>query len=190
MEEGNKIKLIYGLGNPGKKYKNTPHNFGRDLIEFYISEKKQDLGFAILGKYKNIYLCISNLYMNESGKALKEIIKKLKIPLKNTLIIHDEADLNFLYIKITFNKGASMHKGVESIYKECGTDVWRFRIGIQYLKYRVKAEKIILKKLPKNLLKKWEEAKIKFKFILEELNHKDIEKLNIPSVFFINNLSL
>ncbi len=182
MENKTKIKLIFGLGNPESKFKNTPHNFGRDLIENYL-DQKSEFTFSILGKYKNIYLAIGKTYMNESGKALKELINKLKINTKNCLIIHDEADLFFLYIKFTFNQSSSMHKGVESIYKLCGNKIWRMRIGIQD-KIRKKAEEIILKKLSGKKLIKWEGAKVKFKTILDKLNELPIEKLSLPRDYF------
>jgi PTH1 family peptidyl-tRNA hydrolase len=121
--------------------------------------------------------------MNESGLALKEVLSYLKIKPNETLIIHDEADLPFLFIKFTFNQSASMHKGVESIYKNCGNQIWRMRIGIQD-KIRRKAEEIILKKLTKNKLSKWSEAKIKFKDILDKLNILPIEKISLPRDFF------
>jgi len=187
MKNSTKIKLIFGLGNPEEKFKNTPHNFGRDLVEYYLKPEKE-YRFSILGKYKNIYLALGKTYMNESGIALKEVLSLLKIKTKETLIIHDEADLPFLFIKFTFDQSSSMHKGVESIYKNCGKEIWRLRIGIQN-KTRKKAEEIILKKLSKNKLLKWEGAKIKFKEVLEKLSNLPIEKLNLPRIFFINNLS-
>ncbi len=186
MKNLHKIKLIFGLGNPGKEFENTPHNFGRDLIQFYLNQKKEFESFY-LGKYKNIYLAISKLPMNENGKALKEVLKFLKIKTENVLIVHDEADLDFLKIKISFNGSSSMHKGVESIYKNCGQNIWRLRIGIQFLKQRVKAEKIILKKLPKSLIKSFYKAKKKFSLVLEKLNKLPIEKLSLPKDFFKDN---
>jgi len=182
MKNHSKIKLIFGLGNPEEKFKNTPHNFGRDLIELYLKPVKENK-FSIVGKYKNLYLAIGKTYMNESGKALKEVLSLFKIKSQETLIIHDEADLPFLYIKFTFDQSSSMHKGVESIYKNCGREIWRMRIGIQD-KIRKKAEEIILKKLSKNKLIKWEGAKNKFKEILEKLVNLPIEKLNLPRDFF------
>lgn len=183
MKNLHKIKLVFGLGNPEIKLKNTPHNFGRDLVEYYLKEARE-LDYSYLGKYKNVYLGISKLYMNENGKALKELMKHLKIKTGSVLIVHDEADLEFLKIKISFNGSSSMHKGVESIYKNCGKNIWRLRIGIQYLKKRVKAEEIILKKLPPSLIGKFDDAKKKFSLILEKLNELPIEKLNLPRDFF------
>lgn len=189
MKKFHKIKLIFGLGNPEIKFKNTPHNFGRDLVVAHLNTRKE-LNYSYLGKYKNIYLAVGKLYMNESGKVLKELIEILKIKPENVLLIHDEADLNFLRVKISFNGSPSMHKGVESIYKICGNNIWRMRLGIQFFKKRVKAEKIILKKLPKDLLKEFSKAKKKFELILEKLNKLPIEKLNLPRDFFINSQSL
>lgn len=186
MKKFHKIKLIFGLGNPESKFRNTPHNFGKDLLEAYLDQKKE-LNYSFLGKYKNIYLAIPKLPMNENGKALKELLKILKLKTESVLIIHDEADLNFLKIKITFNGSSSMHKGVESVYKNCGKNIWRLRLGIQFFKQRVKAEKFILKKLPKNLVKKFNQAKNKFRIILEKLKELPIEKLNLPGDFFINS---
>lgn len=188
MKKEHKIKLIFGLGNPDIIFENTPHNFGRDLVSYYFGKNTIkntiEFTFSSLFKFKNLYLGIPKIYMNENGKALREIIKKFNIKTHNVLIIHDDADLDFLKTKISFNKSASMHKGVESVYKECGKYIWRFRIGIQYFKYRTKAEKIILKKLPRDLTKKFEKAKEKFIYIIEELNKKPIEKLSIPKDFF------
>ncbi|GIW65867.1 MAG: hypothetical protein KatS3mg094_386 [Candidatus Parcubacteria bacterium] len=186
MEKINKIKIIFGLGNPGDKYFNTPHNFGRDLL-FNLIQK--NLIFCNnnynLAFYKNIYLAISNRFMNESGIVLKEIIKKINI--KNTeeiLVIHDEADLPFLYLKITFNKSSSMHKGIESIYKYCGKNIWRLRIGIQD-NLRKKAEELILKKLKGKKLKLWQEAKKKNNKLIDLFLAKPIYKISIDKTFLL-----
>lgn len=186
MKKLNKIKLIFGLGNPGEQFVNTPHNFGRDLlidlIEKNIIFKNNNFQ---LTRYKNIYLAISNNYMNKSGEVLKEILKKINLKLDETLIIHDEADLPFLWLKLTFNKYSSMHKGVESIYKNCGKNIWRLRIGIQNNK-RQKAEKIILKKIAGKKLQLWLRAKIKILKLLDLISEKDIESINLPRLFLLN----
>jgi PTH1 family peptidyl-tRNA hydrolase len=186
MKKTNKIKLIFGLGNPGDKFINTPHNFGRDLL-VAVSEKKliyQNNNFQ-LDRYGDIYLAISKKYMNESGIVLKEILTKFNLKTEETLIIHDEADLPFLWVKLTFNKQASMHKGVESIYQKCGKNIWRLRIGIQGVK-RKKADKIILTKLKGNSLISWLKAKKKFKIFLDLINDKDIQKISLPKLFFLD----
>ncbi|GIW66244.1 MAG: peptidyl-tRNA hydrolase [Candidatus Parcubacteria bacterium] len=186
MKKFHKIKLVFGLGNYGNKYYNTPHNFGRDFLEdivqknLIISEKNYQIAI-----YKNIYLAIANKFMNESGIVLKEIIHKLKIKnLTEVLIVHDEADLPFLWIKLTFNKYSSMHKGVESVYKYCGKNIWRLRIGIQG-EQRKKANDLILKKLKGKELTLWNQAKKQNVRLIEILNNKFIEKVSFHKLFLL-----
>lgn len=113
--------LIVGLGNPGKKYEKTRHNIGSRLIE---ELKSLNLKGVVLEKPK--------LFMNESGKAIKALMKSLKLKNQNLIIIHDDLDLPLGKIKIVKNRGSAGHKGVESIIKELKTkDFIRFRIGIQ-----------------------------------------------------------
>jgi len=188
MENNSKIKLIFGLGNPGKKFKNTPHNFGLDLIEFCLKNFDVNLiyknnDFKIF-KFNNLSFLISNRYMNQSGEVLRKALDILKISTKETLLIQDEADLPFLLVKITFNKGSSKHKGVESVYKFCGNNIWRFRIGFQ-LEKREKAEYLVLKKISKEKLILWKRFKKNFLEIVYKLQNKPINKLNIPSKYFM-----
>ena len=70
--------------------------------------------------------------MNESGKAVKDLLKTYKTKPDNLIVIHDDIDLPIGKIRIVKNRGAAGHKGVESIIKELKTkDFIRFRIGIQ-----------------------------------------------------------
>ncbi|MCS7183780.1 MAG: aminoacyl-tRNA hydrolase [Patescibacteria group bacterium] len=182
----NKIKLIFGLGNPGERFINTPHNFGQDLLKKIIQENLifQNDYFQI-AFYKNLYLSISKKYMNESGMVLKMITQQLKIKSSNeVLIIHDEADLPFLWLKLTFNKRPSMHKGVESIYRNYSQKIWRLRIGIQEEK-RKKAKDIILKKITGERLKSWQKAKNKIEPLIDFFSQKEIQKVSIPKLFFL-----
>jgi PTH1 family peptidyl-tRNA hydrolase len=188
MENYDKIKLVFGLGNPGKKFKNTPHNFGRDLVEFCISSVKanlllEDYHFKIFN-WGNLNFLVSNKFMNQSGEVLKKTLNILKISTKEVLLIQDEADLPFLWIKITFNKGSSKHKGIESIYKLCGNEIWRFRIGFQ-LEKRQKAENLVLKKIDKEKLKLWSKSKSRFLEIINKLQNTPINKLNISSKYLV-----
>jgi PTH1 family peptidyl-tRNA hydrolase len=185
MKNLDKIKLIYGLGNPGKEYIFTYHNLGRDLIFPYMENLKEG-NFILYSYYRDLILGIGKVYMNESGKAVKELKDRFKLKPSNILIVHDEADLEFLKIKISYNVGASMHKGVESIFKYLKTQkIYRLRIGIQGKK-RKRAEEFILKRIKGNQLKDLEKAIKKFKIILDLLNEKPIKKLSLPSNFLKN----
>ena len=112
--------LIVGLGNPGKKYQKTRHNIG-----FGVIDKLKLLNL------KGVILTKPQTFMNNSGEAVKSLVKKYKIPTTNLWVIHDDIDLPLGKIRIVKNRGSAGHKGVESIVKELGTKNFiRFRIGI------------------------------------------------------------
>jgi PTH1 family peptidyl-tRNA hydrolase len=157
----NQIKIIIGLGNPSKELENTYHNIGKIAIK-YLNQKlnnqnsleKEEEYF----KYSKIkindnffYLISPKTYMNESGLALKEIIKKFNVKLENVLIIHDDSDLNIGHFKYVFDRGSAGHHGIESIFHILKSKkFWRLRIGIRpqnSLPIKLKAEKFVLKKI-------------------------------------------
>lgn len=132
------IKIIIGLGNPDEKLKNTYHNVGHLFIDF-ISQK---LGFEEIGtksgkilslpKTKNPILLKTQAYMNQSGQAIKEIEKKLKVASDKLLIVHDDSDIEVGNWKMSFDRNSAGHKGVESIIRALKTKkFWRLRIGIR-----------------------------------------------------------
>lgn len=141
-----KVRLIIGLGNPGKKYERTRHNAG-----FLFIDELESLKIKIT-------LAKSQSFMNESGKAVSDLIKFYKIKPENILIVHDDIDILWGNYKFSFGRSSAGHKGVESIIKSLKTkNFWRLRIGIQpafakatagkpTFKKHVKADKIILKK--------------------------------------------
>src|SRR3989338_8138966 len=134
----NKIKLIVGLGNPGKEYEHTRHNMGFLFIEILENNFKN----------KKIILAKTEVFMNKSGTAVLALIKQLKTKPENVLIVHDDIDILWGDFKFSFGRSSAGHKGVESVIKALKTkNFWRLRIGIQPLqKTRIKADKIILKK--------------------------------------------
>ena len=137
--------LIVGLGNPGRKYKKTRHNVGWRVIDALKS-----LDFA---QDKNIILLKPQTYMNKSGKEVKSIVTKYKIPTINIWVIHDDSDLPLGTIKISQDAGSAGHKGIQSIIDELKTrDFARIRIGIRPTIWpgpRKKAEEFVLKKFAK-----------------------------------------
>ena len=165
--------LIVGLGNPGKKYQDTRHNIG-----FGVIDKLQSLNL------KKVILAKPKTFMNLSGKAVKSLIKKYKIPTANLWVIHDDIDLPLGKIRIVKNRGAAGHKGVESIIKELGTKNFvRFRIGIQPKFGKPKnPERFVLQKfnkeeekIVKEVIKKTAEA---IEMILKEKIEKAMSKFN------------
>lgn len=140
-----KIKIIVGLGNPGDQYRKTRHNAG----EFYLNKLKQawsDHDFtegqpadwletnppAGGGKTK-VFLIFPKELMNNSGLALKKTLATLKLKPKpaDILVMHDDLDITFGRVKISFAKSSAGHKGVESIINNLKSDkFWRLRLGI------------------------------------------------------------
>lgn len=129
-------KLIAGLGNPGKEYKNTRHNVGFMLMEkmaekfkLYFSPGKGDY----LETEKNDVFLIKPLtFMNNSGIALLQFLQKHPdIGFENILVAYDDMDLPFGFIRIKKNGSSGGHKGIESIIYHLQTkDFCRLRIGI------------------------------------------------------------
>ncbi|MBN1996542.1 aminoacyl-tRNA hydrolase [candidate division KSB1 bacterium] len=131
--------LIVGLGNPGKKYKETRHNAG-----FLVIDRISDQSGCNLSKGRGVYeygstLIASNsvilakptVYMNNSGLAVRELIDYFKIKLSNLLIIFDDVDLPFGKIRLRGKGGAGGHNGVKSIIQHLQTNEFaRLRIGI------------------------------------------------------------
>lgn len=136
------MKLIVGLGNPGKKYKDTRHNLGFLVLDRFL-KKNHFPEFKSSKKFKSsisrdsfnrkrIILAKPQTFMNESGKAVKILATGYKIQATNIFVVHDDIDLGLGKIKIVKNRGAAGHKGVQSIIKEIKTKNFiRFRIGIK-----------------------------------------------------------
>ena len=135
------MKIIVGLGNPGKEFERTRHNLGFVVIDEFAKKnrfpkfklKKEFLAMISekkIGKEK-IVLAKPQTFMNNSGKAVKLLIENWKLKIENLTVIHDDLDIPFGKIKISFGRGSAGHKGVQSIIDEIGTKNFvRFRVGI------------------------------------------------------------
>lgn len=128
--------LIAGLGNPGKEYENTRHNYGFMVIdelakrngfpEFKLAKEHN----ALISLQGNIILAKPQTFMNASGKAVKSIANYYKMPVKNIVIIHDDADVDLGDMKIAEGRGSAGHNGVQSIIDELSTNEFnRVRLG-------------------------------------------------------------
>lgn len=117
------MKLVIGLGNPGKEYEKNRHNAGFMFADF-LSNK--EIKGAKIFKTENVF-------MNDSGKYVMEKVKKYLSNLSNLsdlYIVHDDLDIRLGEFKINFGKGPQVHNGILDIEKALGTkDFWRVRIG-------------------------------------------------------------
>lgn len=115
------MKLIVGLGNPGKKYEKNRHNVGYMVVD---ALKRRNLP-------KNVVVAKTSVFMNESGRAVKKLITNYHLPITNLYIIHDDLDIPLGKFKIQKGKGPKDHKGVESVDKALGTrEYWHVRVGV------------------------------------------------------------
>lgn len=131
--------IFVGLGNPGDEYKETRHNTGRMLVEWFgkslDAEWKLDKKLnATVAKVKvgktPVTLVLPETFMNNSGKSVKPLITSVKSAEK-LVVIYDDLDLPFGTNKISFNKSSGGHKGLESIIKNIKTEKFaRVRVGI------------------------------------------------------------
>ncbi len=136
------MKILVGLGNPGKEYEWTRHNVGFLLVD-YMSEKfdfgswkmKKNLECEMIdGKINNerIVLIKPMTYMNNSGRAVRRVVDFFDIDNSDLYICHDDMDLDFENIQIKMGGGTAGHHGLESIIQHLGGagDFLRLRVGI------------------------------------------------------------
>lgn len=133
------MKLIVGLGNPGKEYINTRHNIGFQFLDsialkYGVSFNKKKFNGVYTEFFLNeekIILLKPLSFMNLSGTVISKYIDYFKIDLKDVLIIHDDLDMNFGRIKIVFNSSSGGHNGIKDIERCLGSKEYaRVKIGI------------------------------------------------------------
>lgn len=132
--------LIVGLGNPEKKYEKTFHNMGfiaagdaAELLnaKFKKKECEASVAEAFVGGEK-VIIARPLTYMNNSGRAVKQLMSKYKIDPQNLLVIYDDYDLPKGKVRIRANGSAGTHNGMRSIIGETGlTNFPRIRVGIR-----------------------------------------------------------
>ncbi len=127
-----KIKIVIGLGNSGEEYQKTYHNAGRLFVD-YLNEA----GFSIAA-------IKTDGFMNQSGEAVRKILKMKNLELEDAIIAHDDSDIYLGEYKLSRDRGSAGQKGVENIMEVFGTkDFMRLRIGIRP-RSRVKSPTTIL----------------------------------------------
>lgn len=137
--------LIVGLGNPGKEYENTRHNFGFMAVDAAIDRLFQPSAVSLLsGKKDKFILQRCSIpgrgswffakpltFMNNSGQAVQHIADYYRIETENILVVHDELDIELGHLKFKLGGGNAGHRGLQSIQQMLGTgDFYRLRLGI------------------------------------------------------------
>ena len=133
------MKLIVGLGNPGKKYEHTRHNMGFDTVNLFAELAKIDIdkeafkGLVGRGKVfdEDVYLLKPQTFMNLSGESVREIVNYFKIEINDVIIIYDDMALEPGKIRLRASGSSGGHKGMQNIIDQLGTEeIKRIRIGI------------------------------------------------------------
>jgi PTH1 family peptidyl-tRNA hydrolase len=132
------VKLVVGLGNPGKKYEGTRHNLGFRVIDRIARANgvaiKKKLCDALVGEWFNgerVLLAKPQGFMNRSGESVQSILAHFQSTPEELVVIYDDLDLPFGRIRIRPGGGAGGHRGVLSVMESLGEGGFnRVRIGI------------------------------------------------------------
>lgn len=182
------MKLIIGLGNPGKKFEKTRHNLGFLVLDAIkkkwnfkkFKKSRKFLAEISKGKFnkEEIILAKPQTFMNNSGKATKLLIENCRLQIENLWVIHDDLDIPLGKIKISFGHGSAGHRGVQSIIDELGTkNFFRFRAGIKPgSKLQSRIENFVLEKFSKKEEKKFKKGIKKTCQAIEVAIKEGIEK--------------
>ena len=146
-----KIRLIIGLGNPGKEYANTYHNVGCLFVDHVKDLQKNnmiDAGLALIS---------SRVYVNDSGKFVAKELKRAGAKPEELLVVHDDSDIEigkYKFALASAGRGAAGHHGIESIQKALKSNNFpRLRIGIRRptsaSEQRMKAGEFVLNPISK-----------------------------------------
>ena len=147
------MKLVIGLGNPGREYELTRHNVGSEVIELFRREicagkpKRQGASSVAEGhlETEKLILATPRTFMNSSGVAVAELVSKYDIPPEDVYVVYDDLNLELGILRIRRRGSAGGHKGVNSIINSLKTESFpRLRIGIGQPPQKVEAIDYVL----------------------------------------------
>lgn len=153
------MRLIVGLGNPGTKYNGTRHNLGNVAVRLLARSQNpanpvnwdnwQDQArvYKIIVKETEARLALPDSFMNESGPVVKKLVHFYKIDLKDLWVVHDDVDLPFGAIRLSWQSSSAGHRGVDNIIESLGTnEFWRWRLGVGRPPDDLATDKYVLQK--------------------------------------------
>ena len=132
------MKLVVGLGNPGRRYEATRHNAGFWFVDEVARAVRAEFrrearfhGEVARVPGTELWLLKPETHMNNSGRAVTALAGFYRIPADQILVAHDELDLRPGDVRLKFGGGLSGHNGLRDVAPALGThDFWRLRIGI------------------------------------------------------------
>ena len=176
--------LLIGLGNPGREYKDSRHNFGFMLVDRLCVRlnargmKMQSKAIVISTTHeeRKLILAKPQTFMNLSGQSVQGLAHFYKIPLTNMMVLSDDLDLPFGTIRIRASGGPGGQRGMASIIEQLGTqDFPRLRLGIGRPPGRMQPADYVLQDFSREDLKNLSEvldraADAALTFVTEGLN--------------------
>ena len=131
------MKVIVGLGNPGKDYDLTRHNIGFYILDKYLGEvkwkntKQNALIYEENINNEKVIFVKPLTYMNNSGEAIREILKYYKAYIDDLLVIQDDIALQLGKYRIKYDSSDGGHNGIKSIINNLGTQKFlRLKVGL------------------------------------------------------------
>ena len=176
------MKLVVGLGNPGKEYNLTRHNVGFLILDKYLGDINWSSKFNGLYYEKNInnekvIFVKPQSYMNLSGNVVQKFINFYKIDSKDLLVIHDDLDLPVGKFRIKINSSSGGHNGIKDIISCLNTNEFvRLKIGISQNR-NIDTKDYVLGKFSKSDLEIIDKNNNAYKEIIENFNYNNIELL-------------
>lgn len=186
------MKLIVGLGNPGREYEKTRHNIGFQMIDKFAKElgvsinksKFNGLYGEVLINGEKVVLLKPQSYINLSGEVIRSFVDFYKISINDILIIHDDLDLSVGTYKIKQKGSSGGHNGLKNIELHLGTQEYkRIKVGISNNK-NIDTKDYVLGKISKEETEKIVEVqnivlsilndyfKISFSDLMAKYNHR------------------
>lgn len=151
---------IIGLGNPDAMYQNTYHNTGFNVVDMFAKQHNVSLSkFKYSGRYgeckigrEKVMILKPMTYMNNSGKAVSELVSKLKLPLSRVIVVYDDIDLPVGVLRLRASGSAGTHNGMRSIVSMLGSEAFpRLRVGIGRNENMQLADYVLSKISPLNM---------------------------------------
>jgi len=149
------MTVLVGLGNPGRNYSDTKHNFGFWVLDKFAEKRSLKFqagkGDYLLVKSNDIALIKPTTYMNNSGMAVADYCRYFQNTPEELLVVYDDIDLPLGTLRFKPNGGSGGHKGMESIiYQLESEDFNRLRIGISAENEMGPSERYVLSPFPKD----------------------------------------
>src|SRR3989344_4871802 len=126
------MKLVVGLGNPGKQYEGTRHNAGFVVLD-ELAHKLQATSYKLQRRFNaevtqvgEALLVKPQLFMNRSGEVVQKLAQFYKIKKEDVYVIHDDLDILLGDYKIS-DRGPKVHNGINSIREKIGEGFWYLR---------------------------------------------------------------